>query len=525
MKFILPLVFVCAIFGAVIATDHVDIGRTGWNPSETVLTPTAVAGGSFGKTGVYSIDGYSYAQTLFIPSITIFSVIRNVAIAVTMHNSVYAFNADAPGSFPLWHTTLPITSRTSYPDDGFLLRMQVGCLSTPAADVTNSYLFVVCASDVPTWVLYKLDLTTGSILSSVVVTATVTGTGDTNGIADNTSGPNLIFYPYYELARSGLTIANNNVYVAFSAYDDTHPWHGWVMGYSESSLSQIGAICLSPNGFGAGIWHASGGVVVDGNGNLYVATGNGDYNGVKNFGNSVVKLSPTLVILDWYTPTNWAALLSGDLDISSGRPFIVPGTDLVVVGFKDFNIYSIHTSCMGHVGGTVGGCTAPQIFVTNGSGVTSFSSGVFGGMFMNGIGYFPVTNDKLYAFSLSGTTWNTTATTTSSTFFPKGVQVEGSSNGALTGVVWGLSLKAAAFTVPVLGTLRAFNPSTLSELWNSDSTVVNQLGIVPKFVSPVIANGTVFVSGSNVITTYGLAAAAGVSSQSGGNVVRAGSVN
>src|SRR5207253_2005358 len=70
-----------------------------------------------------------------------------------------------------------------------------------------------------------------------------------------------------------------------------------------------------------GIW-APGGAVVDPAGNLYVAVGNAEGSGF-NYGNSVIKLAPDLRELDYWAPSNWAALNAGDVDVGSVAPALL----------------------------------------------------------------------------------------------------------------------------------------------------------------------------------------------------------
>jgi hypothetical protein len=89
----------------------------------------------------------------------------------------------------------------------------------------------------------------------------------------------------------------------------------------------------------------------DGNGNLYVPTGNGDWNGSANFGETLLKLAPrTLNLLDWFTPSNWMSLNNGDLDLGSSGPVFLPGTNLLVIGGKGGGKgYLIDSNNLGHL--------------------------------------------------------------------------------------------------------------------------------------------------------------------------------
>jgi len=68
--------------------------RTGLNDHETQLTPASVNSTSFGKLFSYTVDGYLYAQPLYISNLRINGVSHNVVFAATEKASVYAFDAD-----------------------------------------------------------------------------------------------------------------------------------------------------------------------------------------------------------------------------------------------------------------------------------------------------------------------------------------------------------------------------------------------------------------------------------------------
>jgi hypothetical protein len=88
---------------AAVSTYHNDNARTGQNIAETVLTPANVNASTFGKLYSYPVDGYVYAQPLYVPQVSIAdSGTRNVLVVATQHDSVYAFDPDSSSPTPLW---------------------------------------------------------------------------------------------------------------------------------------------------------------------------------------------------------------------------------------------------------------------------------------------------------------------------------------------------------------------------------------------------------------------------------------
>src|SRR5271170_2350505 len=88
-------------------TAGYDTDRTNSNNSETILNPNSVNAQRFGKLGTLPVDGEIYAQPLYVSGVSIGGQLHNVIYTVTMHNSVYAFDADSfTSGTPLWTVNL-----------------------------------------------------------------------------------------------------------------------------------------------------------------------------------------------------------------------------------------------------------------------------------------------------------------------------------------------------------------------------------------------------------------------------------
>src|SRR5271163_2888758 len=138
-----------------VLTQHNDNSRTGQNLSETTLNTSNVNQSSFGKLFWRTVDGYIYAQPLYVPGVVIQDVAHNVVYVATQHNSVYAFDADDPNAAaPLWQVTpgtpVPmediciITGDTSPNDCPYYdISPEIGITSTPVIDPTAGIIYVV----------------------------------------------------------------------------------------------------------------------------------------------------------------------------------------------------------------------------------------------------------------------------------------------------------------------------------------------------------------------------------------------
>jgi hypothetical protein len=487
-----------------IPTANGDNYRTNSNLRENKLTPQNVQAGLFGKLGSFRVDGQIYAQPLYASNLVFpDGIARNVLLITTMHNSVYAYDADMPSAAGLlWQVNLGRAFPTSLWNASYTdISPEVGILGTGAIDLQAGVLYVVgetLEAGAAAFSLHALDLVTGveRMNGPAVITAAVSGSG-----AGSVGGV-IQFDPGQHLQRPGLLLANNAVYVAFGSHMDQSPWHGWVMSYNASDLTATpGVFLTTPNGEGGAVWQSGRGLAADDTGAVYGMTGNGDFDGAGDFGESFVKLSGNGgALIDWFTPANWQTLSDVDADLSTG-PAVIPGTHYVVGGDKYGQLYLLNGDAMGKLGSEE----------TEGSPV--FSGAVIGGMFnfalWNRLGtafiYVQGYHDVVKSYQIASAAFDTTPASsgTNSVASPR-VGITISANGPRDGILWETTGDFTAASVP--GTLHAFDALNLAdELWNSgENATQDSLGAFAKFVNPTVVNGKVYVAtSSGAVVVYG----------------------
>lgn len=495
-----------------------DVSRTGLDPNETILTTTNVNASQFGKHIVYSVDGQVYAQPLYVPNLTIGGAAHNVVFAETEHDSVYAFDADQISSSTstnaLWHTSFinppNITTLSSNDVSCTDVTPEVGITGTPVIDPATSTMYLVAATKENGKAvnrLHALDITTGNEKPGSPVQITMSGGGSFDAI--------------HERQRAGLLLANGAIYIAWGSYCDNDPYHGLIMGYTYNgtAFQQVSFYNDTANGSRAGIWHAGGGIAADGSGNLYAMSGNGTFDlntGGVDAGDSFIKLSPQLKVLDSFTPFNQSCLSAGDVDLGSGGPLLLPtqggSTPNEVIGVgKEGRIYVVNRDSMGKFTADSGlNCTTTEQNRTDIDKVVqelppqTAKGGVWGtfalwngpnGQFV----YISGATDHLKAFQVTNGRLSTSATSQSpeSWVWPGSdpiVSSDGTTAG--TGIVW---------TIDPSGVLHAYDASNLAnELYSTAQDATRDgLDSFVKFSVPTIANGEAFVGTQKTLSIFG----------------------
>ncbi len=513
-----------------VSTYHNDNSRTGQNTSETVLTTSNVNSTTFGKLFTVSVDGSVYAQPLYIPNVSLSSGTHNVLYVATQHDSIYAIDADAGTIY--WHESLIPTGGSTLNSSSDLgcgdIPSEVGITGTPVIDTTTNTLYVVAKSKVSGTIyqyLHALDLGSGAekFGGPVNITASYAGT------ASDGNGTTLTFNPRNENQRAALLLENGHVVIAWASHCDTSPWHGWVMSYAASTLTQEAVYNSSPTGYANGIWMSGSGLSADTSGNIYASTGNGSWN-TTDRGDTILKLAPpansTFVVEDYFTPYNQAALASGDTDLSAGGIILLPtlasGQQLLTTLGKSGTMYLIDRNNMGKYCPNLSpACSGSDTNVVQ--EVTGAFSGYWGvPAYWNGSVYFGGGNDNtgeaepIRAFSFnagnSGRLSTTPTSASTKSFNFPGPDPSVSSNGTSNGILWGLDnshWNSTCSSGSACQVLYAYDATNLGNLLYTSSQAANYRdipGTGVKFTTPTVANGKVYVGSVQAVSAFGLLA-------------------
>ena len=558
---------------------HNDLASTGQNLGETILTPANVNVANFGKQFSTGLDGQVYAQPLYMSGVNItggaHQGMHNVVYVATEHDTLYAIDGDS-GTI-LWQdsflvpeaaltaagATVTVTTVPATDTNSGNITPEIGITATPAIDPTTGFLYLTAktkqivngntASPHYVYTLYKVNTQDGTYTSAVIGDTTAVGTPNTPSSYTYTynSGPYVLdpngqgqgvvtvsgqrrvyFNALRQLNRPGITLANGSVYLAFGSHGDNTPYHGWILGYSESNLSATAVLNLNPDGGYDGVWQGGGRIVMDPQGYMYLETGNGTFDTTVNaqgfpihgdYGDSFVKIgldsSTTqanqningwgLKVVDYFTPSNEDNLSTADEDLGSGAPMILPDSvgstahpHLLVGAGKEGKIYLIDRDNMGHFSSTTDHVVQELGAAIGGGGKYNGSYGT-PAFFNDGTTsriYYVGQQDTARSFVIAnGAITSTSApdSVSTDTFGAHGATPSISANGTSNGIVWALEFNS--------GQLRAYDASNLgTELWTSAQNAGRDaLGGAVLFAVPTVVNGEVFVGTGNALVAYG----------------------
>jgi hypothetical protein len=511
-----------------VLTYKYDAARTGQNVQETILTPAAVAGGMFHKIFTAPLDGYVYAQPLYVATVNNVSGgipghAYNVIYVATEHDSIYALDADSnhPTGTTLWNKNYLPPGETPVASVADLnctdLIPEVGITSTPVIDPATATLYMVTKSK-----------GNGAFHQRLHAISTTDGTEKFGGPAEISAqlpGINGTFDPLFQLNRAALLLDHGNIVIGWSSHCDTYNSHGWVMIYAASTLQQVSVFSTTPNGHEAGVWMSGDGIAADANGRLYFASGNGTYDGAANndYGDSVLRLDPqadgAFAMGDFFTPHDQDTMNADDQDLGAGGLLLLPSLaagaphpNLLVQMGKNGTMYLLDRDNMGKF---CSACAPVDTQVVQ--EIPRAAKGMWGTpAYWNNFIYWssgrPSDSFKAWQFNVNGkgAISTTPSSKTARTFSFSAASPVVSANGTTGGVVWLLDNGAYSYvptTPPGPQILWAFDATDLTKVLFSSAQAGGQRdqpGLSVKFTSPIIANGRVFAGAVNSVTAWGL---------------------
>jgi hypothetical protein len=490
-----------------VTTYHYDLNRTGWNQTETDLTPATVGSANFGLLTTLNVDGNVLAQPLLVSGFVMpDKSTHDVLVVVTGHNSVYAFDAQSYAT--LWNVNLGTAQKSN----------DVGCGDVqPEYGISSTPVIVRSAANKATlYVVAATEPSLGQFVSTLHALALGTGadTVPPSVIAPSaklSDGSTVAFDPQNQWNRAGLAYDNGSLYVGIGSHCDNNldGITGWLLRYNGSLKLQSTFHTVETAGATelASIWMTGFAPAIDATGNVFVVTGNGDFTkGKKDWGESVLKLPPTLKsVATYFTPSSFMSLNNSDEDFGSGGVMLVPtvpgqtAPPLAVAMGKSSILYLLDQNSLGALKPKDAGALQAQ---WDGGG------GLWGGpAFYNGPAgptVFTQSNgDVLKAWTLA------TVGHPSLTVGGKGTSHAGyggslpivSSNGATagTGVVWLIDRAEEPFSIEAYDAVALGNPIFTAQIgaWSNP-------GNGNPFLTPMEANGRVYAPGYKVVQVYGL---------------------
>jgi len=288
-----------------------DNARTGWNSNESVLTQPALIAKGIRRITIIPVIGDARgmeAQPLILPGVATARGIRDVMVLPSMANVVRG--VDAHDGSAIWQVTLGTPVNGSQDIDMHKINDHWGCLSTGVIDPDTGRLYQVCwvSSDgsgnpkTARYFMFVLNVKDGSLAVPPVLIEGKSNQQDFNS-AMRKQRSSLV-----EAVVGGV----KTVFGCSGTIKETEP--GVASGYCfafDVATNKVSAMLATTAGEGAGVWMAGQGPAADSAGNLYIISGNGDFDGTSQWGESFLKLKYTspsgsspaaLRVVDHWTP-------------------------------------------------------------------------------------------------------------------------------------------------------------------------------------------------------------------------------
>ena len=287
-------------------TRSADNSRSGWNPSERQLTQASVATKGINRATIIPVIGDARgmeAQPLILPNVKTALGTRDVLVLPSMADVVRG--VDAHDGSGIWQVTLGVPVTGSKNIDLHQINQFWGCLSTGVIDVDTQRLYQVCwvspdksgKPETAQYFMFVLNMADGS---QVVPPVQIEGQNFEKGTRKQRSA----------LVETNVNGVKTVLGCAGTVQETAAGASGYCFAFDVAS-NKVSAMQALSAGEGAGVWMAGQGAAADGQGFLYVTTGNGDFDGITQWGESFLKLkytpssgntAATLQVVDHWTP-------------------------------------------------------------------------------------------------------------------------------------------------------------------------------------------------------------------------------
>jgi PQQ-like domain len=289
-----------------------NVESTSANPSPSGITAANVA--QLARRQI-KLAGTVDASAIYLQGVTVHGALHNAIFVTTTYGKTLALDANSGGV--LWEYTPP-----SYQA---LAGTRQITNSTPVADPDRQSIYAAS----PDGYIQKLAVSDGQPVWHTSITK----------------------LPQREKMASPLKFFHGHVIAVTAGYiGDRSPYQGHVAildGQTGNVLQVWNSLCSNRPGLlepdscpqtKSAIWGRAGAVIDPGNGDIFIATGNGGWNGTTDWGDSLIEIDASATkMLGNYTPADTEELNARDLDLGSASPVLLGG-DLIAQGGKDGKI-------------------------------------------------------------------------------------------------------------------------------------------------------------------------------------------
>ena len=300
------------------ASGH-DWTRFGWDAgrSNAATDETGITAGNVAalRRQQVTLDGTVDSSPIYLHGVRANGTMHDVFFVTTTYGKTLAIDAD-DGTI-LWRYT-----PRAY---GTLAGSRQITTATPVADPNREFIYAAS----PDGHIQKIAVADGHALWSTAIT----------------------ILPQREKIASALNYDRGRVIAVTGGYiGDAPPYQGHVVVLDAASgrlLHVWNALCsnrrelMEPSTCpetGSAIWGRAGAVIDSTTGVIFIATGDGRWDGRTNWGDAAIALDSNATnILDNYTPTNTDDLDASDADLGSTSPALL-GRGYVAQGGKDGSI-------------------------------------------------------------------------------------------------------------------------------------------------------------------------------------------